>query len=182
MPPVDTASMPEVLRTDPISQPPPPVPPAEVVPAKPYTAGQIIDPSTYDAFRVPQGCKCEDGRITRQNKTPSGRPESSWPEILATMSAKDKREAKAAKMPSLASHTVAAHGTPVPCMPVILGKSKWPHCEKLQDDMKLHGFVLVERPVRPKEAKTNMKAIEAMQKEWDSLRELGAWNEKAVQE
>ena len=31
VPPADTASMPEVLRTDPISQPSSPVPPAEVV-------------------------------------------------------------------------------------------------------------------------------------------------------
>ena len=89
VPPADTASMPEVLRTDPISQPSSPAPPAEVVqpakdpalpaeeakppvkeikeaaaeppavvplapPAKPYTAGQFIDPSTYDASRVLQ--------------------------------------------------------------------------------------------------------------------------------
>ena len=85
-------------------------------------------------------------------------------------------------MPSLASPAIAAHGTPVPCMPVISGKSKLPHREKLQDDMGLHGLALVARPVRPKEVKTNKKAIEAMQKEWDSLRELGAWDEKAVQE
>jgi hypothetical protein len=79
------------------------------------------------------------------------------------MSAKDKREAKAAKMPSLASPAIAAHGTLVPCMPVISGKSKWPHREKLQDDTGLHGFAVVARPVRPEEAKTNKKAIEAMQ-------------------
>ena len=90
---------------------------------------------------------------------------------------KNKREVKAAKMPSLASPAIAAHGTPVPCMPVISGKSKWPHREKLQGDMGLHGFALVARPVRFTEVKTNKKAIEAMQKEWDSLRELGAWDE-----
>ena len=85
-------------------------------PAKPYVAGQFIDPDTYDVSRIPQGYKCEDGRITRQNKTSSGRPEGIWPEIWATMSAKDKREAKAAKMPSLASPAVAAPVIPLPSM------------------------------------------------------------------
>ncbi len=105
VPPADTAIMQEVLHTDPMSPSSPPVPPEEIAkpaeappveavkeaaaeppavvqqapPAKPYTAGQFIDPSTYDTSRVPQGYKCEDGRITRQNKTSSGRPEGIWP-------------------------------------------------------------------------------------------------------
>ena len=205
VPSADTPLMPEVLRTDTIAAPPapavaPPAPPEAGPPAvappaagqpagappapaaKPYVAGQFVDPSTYDASRVPQGYKCEDGRITRQNKTSSGRPEGIWPEIWAIMTAKEKREAKAAKMPPLASPATAAAALLVPKMPVLLGKTKWPHREKLREHMCQHGYALVARPVRPKEVKTNKKAIEAMQKEWASLRELSAWDEKAVQE
>ncbi len=63
-------------------------------------------------------------------------------------------------------------------MPVISGKSKLPHRDKFQDDMGLHGLSLVARPVRLEEVKANKTAIEAMKKEWDSLRELGTWDEK----
>ena len=83
-------------------------------------------------------------------------------------------------MPALASPACAL--TCVPKMPVLLGRSKWPHREMLKEHMCYHGYALVARPVKPKEVKTNKKAIAAMQKEWDSLRGLAAWNEKAVQE
>jgi hypothetical protein len=41
---------------------------------------------------------------------------------------------------------------------------------------------MVARTVPPKEVKVNKKAQEAMDKEWASLREIGAWNEKGVRE
>ena len=40
----------------------------------------------------------------------------------------------------------------------------------------------VARPVRKKELYSTPKAIEAMEKEWERLRDLGTWDESAVEE
>ncbi len=46
----------------------------------------------------------------------------------------------------------------------------------------MHGLAVVARSVKPKEVKINEKARASLQKEWDSLRAIGAWNEAGVQE
>ncbi len=63
MPPAEAAKPsvappPEEVKNAAAAHQPAVAPPAP--PAKPYTAGQLIDPSFYDAFRGPQGDKCED--------------------------------------------------------------------------------------------------------------------------
>ncbi len=89
----------------------------------------------YDESRLPLGHKYEDGRIARQNKVSSGWPEGIWAEIWVMVSAKETHEAKAAKMLPLASPmptaAVASIRSPAPYLPVIVGKSGWPHLEKL---------------------------------------------------
>ena len=65
--------------------------------AKPkYVAGQWVGDQVLDPDRIPKGYKCEDGRITRQNRRTSGRPEGIWPEIWSMMTPKDKKEAQMA--------------------------------------------------------------------------------------
>jgi hypothetical protein len=46
-----------------------------------YKAGQFVDAASFDESPIPKGYKCEDGRITRSNRTDSKRPASIWPEI-----------------------------------------------------------------------------------------------------
>ncbi len=46
----------------------------------------------------------------------------------------------------------------------------------------LHGLAMVAHSAKPKEVKTNEKARASLQKEWDSLRAIGAWGEAGAQE
>ncbi len=57
-------------------------------------------------------------------------------------------------------------------MPVIQGKTAWPHRDKLQE-LGLHGLAMVARSGKPEEVKTDEKVLAALQKEWDSLRAMG---------
>ena len=44
--------------------------------AKPkYSAGQWVGDQVLDPERIPNGYKCENGRITRQSRKETGRPE-----------------------------------------------------------------------------------------------------------
>ena len=93
----------------------------EVEKKPPYKAGQWIDPATYDETRLPKGHKCEEGRITRQNRTDSNRPDSIWPEMWAIMTPKEKKEAKLALAPVVASLTSrkTTYLPKMPSMPVM---------------------------------------------------------------
>ena len=145
-----------------------------------YKAGQFVDKTVFDVSRVPTGYAYEEGRITRQNRrATSGRPEGMWPELWAMMTPKEKREAKAAMAPSDAASGIR---NAAPVMPITQGKDKWPQREKLGDSFGENGWALVARPVKNKEAQSNKKAFDAMEKDWSSLRSLGAWNEKGVRE
>ena len=68
-----------------------------------YKAGQFVDTASFDEPRIPKGYKCEDGRITRSNRTDSKRPASIWPEMWAIMTPKEKIEARQAATPYIAA-------------------------------------------------------------------------------
>ena len=51
---------------------------------------------------------------------------------------------------------------PVPCVLVTQGKTGWSHRDKLQEH-ESHGLAMVARSVKPKEVKTNEKALAVLQ-------------------
>ncbi len=103
-PTADTPAMPDALRTDPVlpsspAKAAPTLPPAEAAKQpvevqqlalapqaaleKPCVAGEWTSADVYDEYRLPKRHNYEDGRLTRQSKVSSGRPEGIWPEIWA---------------------------------------------------------------------------------------------------
>jgi hypothetical protein len=164
--------------------------PAEAKVKKPYEAGEWVAESKFDPDRLPKGYKLENGRITRIRN--SNRPESILPEVWNAMTGKQKaaelkRIAETAVPPPCTVNTMpcvdAADCVPtMPCRRADTGKKSWTHRERVGDPYGLRGLAMVARTVPPKEVKVNKKAQEAMDKEWASLREIGAWNEKGVRE
>ena len=60
-----------------------------------YVAGQWVGDEVLDPDRIPKGYKCENGRITRQNRRENGRLDGIWPEIWSLMTPKEKQQARA---------------------------------------------------------------------------------------
>ena len=92
------------------------------------------------------------------------------------MTQKEKREARQALEPA------SALCASMPRMPVLGPHATWRHRPKLDDDYGLAGLACVARSVKPKEVKTNAQAQASLQKEWEALRKIGAWNESKVRE
>ena len=70
-----------------------------------------------------------------------------------------------------------------PTMPCcILSGPTWKHREFIADIYGMTGLATVARPVKAQEARSSPDAQAAMDKEWASIRELKAWDEKNVGE
>ncbi len=50
------------------------------------------------------------------------------------------------------------------------------------DPFGLNGLAMVSRSVKPKKIRLNKKAMAAIEKDWNALREVGAWGEKKARE
>ena len=68
----------------------------------------------------------------------------------------------------------------MPCC--VLSGPTWKHRENIADIYGMKGLATVARPVKAQEVKSSPDAQAAMDKEWASLRELKAWDEKNVRE
>ena len=182
--PADIAPARAVPETVPNAVEPAPVAKATPVP---YEAGIWVDAANFDPERLPVGYKYENGRITWNRK--SNRPSTVLPEVWNPMTPKQKRDEleKQAELATVPTSTVGAVPVlaGVPAMPRIRkkeGRAAWAHRVRKGDPYGLQGLAMVARIVRPKEARANAKARQAMDEEWTSLRSIGTWNEKGVRE
>ena len=101
--------------------------------------------------------------------------------MWAITTPKEKREAKLALAPVVASLTseIALNVPRMPKMPTMSPDGKLLRRDKPCDTFGFNGLATVARSVKPIE---NKKAIAVMEKEWSSLREVGAWDKKRVRE